>query len=120
MISLLPPVVFDEVLPFEEFGGVVKDADAKYKKVRNSWKIIWVQFHGSALTVCKESKLMEAENVKRISRVSREFLLVHVRTPCYYAFFAYTEIQHLPCKRKMVITNSAVSRAVKLGLADFL
>lgn len=45
MISLLPPVVFDDVLPFEKFGGLVKDADPKYKKVSNHKKTIWRIVH---------------------------------------------------------------------------
>ena len=43
--------------------------------------------HFMALTVSKEFTLTEAGNS---ARVNREFWFVLVRTPCYYAFFAYT------------------------------
>ncbi|XP_038060087.1 neutral ceramidase-like isoform X2 [Patiria miniata] len=32
MVSLLPPVVFDEVPPFQKFGGVAHDAEKSYKR----------------------------------------------------------------------------------------
>ena len=58
--------------------------------------------------------------VKRISRVSREFLLAGVHTPCleFFAYTASTEFQHLHSKQRMVSVlahRSTVSRAMKLG-----
>ena len=60
---------------------------------------------------------------KHISRVdSRELWLLHVRTPHYWAFYAYkasAEIQHLPRRRRMVIVSAEFGgkQSHKIGLS---